>query len=327
MALVLRELAGAAEARGLMLGHIQTILPALWPSEESVAWSRTRWSTPDCDFIDLDWHTASETPAHTPLMALFHGLEGSSRSPYALALARAAQHKGWTTVVVHFRGCSGVINQQPRAYHAGDVAEIDWILQRLAREHPGPLVATGVSLGGNALMLWLARGGSANVPRLAAAAALSAPLDLSAAGTAIDRGINRLLYARFFLETMRRKARAKHEQFPGLFDLDRVLRATTLRDFDDAFTAPIHGFAGVEQYWTTCSCARELGSIDLPTLLVNPENDPLVPIASLPDPAELMRASSGRVQAVRPIRGGHVGFIGRRAASIVDWLGTHLHQR
>ena len=188
-----------------MLGHIQTILPALWPSEESVAWSRTRWSTPDGDFIDLDWHTASETPAHTPLMALFHGLEGSSRSPYALALARAAQHKGWTTVVVHFRGCSGVINQQPRAYHAGDVAEIDWILQRLAREHPGPLVATGVSLGGNALMLWLARGGSANVPRLAAAAALSAPLDLSAAGTAIDRGINRLLYARFFLETMRRK--------------------------------------------------------------------------------------------------------------------------
>ncbi len=294
-------------------GHLQTIGAALWGDAGALpyAWQRQRWTTADGDFIDVDW---MRPPAARALVVLFHGLEGSSRSHYARALAAHAAARGWAVAVPHFRGCSGEPNRAPRAYHSGDYAEIDAMLQRVRAEWRGALCAVGVSLGGNALLRWLQENGSTALQTVRAAAAISAPLDLAAAGAAIDAGINRVLYARLFLRTMRAKARVKAQQYPGLFDVQRALRARTLREFDDAFTAPVHGFAGVDDYWRRASSLPGLPAIRVPTLVLNARNDPFVPAASLPT-----RVRGDWVRLWQPWRGGHVGF--SEARSTRDWRG------
>jgi len=294
-------------------GHLQTIGAALWGDTGCMPWDwqRQRWTTSDADFIDVDW---MRPPAAHTLVVLFHGLEGSSRSHYARALAASAAALGWAVAVPHFRGCSGEPNRAPRVYHSGDHVEIGAMLRRLRDEWPGPMLAVGVSLGGNALLRWLQEAGHSAGQTLRAAAAISAPLDLAAAGAAIDRGLNRVLYARMFLRTMRAKARQKAQQYPGLFDIQRALRARTLRAFDDAFTAPLHGFAGVDDYWRRSSSLPGLGAIRLPTLVLNARNDPFVPAHSLP-----ARVAGDWVRLWQPLRGGHVGFAHVRTHR--DWRG------
>lgn len=298
-------------------GDAQTIASALWGrhlARSRVPWRRERWPTPDADFIDADWLGRAPgagrcTAAANTTLVLFHGLEGGSSSHYAQTFALEAQQRHWGFVLPHFRGCSGSINLAPRAYHSGDFDEIGWMLQRV-RAQVGPactLYAVGVSLGGNALLRWVQEAGSAARRTVSAVAAISAPLDLCAAGDAIDSGRNRWLYAQLFLRTMKHKARSKWQQFPGLFDLPRALAAQTLREFDDAFTAPLHGFAGVEDYWRRASAKPGLAALELPTLMLNARNDPLVPASSLPEPDEVGQG----VTLWQPGTGGHVGFPGQ----------------
>lgn len=263
---------------------------------------RERWATPDDDFVDVDWRDALPT---APLLVLFHGLEGSSRSHYALALAQWAQAQGWGFAVPHFRGCSGEINRAPRAYHSGDFEEIGWILARLRTRHAGPLYAVGVSLGGNALLRWAQEAGSTAADVAQALASISAPVDLTASGLAIGRGLNRQVYTRMFLKTMKPKAMRKLAQFPGLFDARVLQDARDLYDFDNVFTAPLHGFKDTRDYWLRASAKPRLVDIRLPTLLVNALNDPFVPAASLPQ----QRDVGAHVTLWQPAQGGHVGFM------------------
>lgn len=289
-------------------GDLQTIWAARLASAAPLAarpsYQRSRWTTPDGDFIDVDALPAERADA--PTVVLFHGLEGSSQGHYALAMAHETQRRGWGFAVPHFRGCSGEINLAPRAYHSGDHAEIAWILHRLRQAASGPLWAVGVSLGGNALLRWAQQAGDAAGQTVGGVCAISAPLDLAAAGRSIDTGLNRWIYARMFLATMRQKALAKSRQFPKLFDRDRALRATTLREFDDAFTAPLHGFAGVDDYWRRASAGPGLHRIRVPALVINARNDPFVPAASLPVASDLPPGSP--VTLWQPPQGGHVGF-------------------
>jgi len=284
-------------------GHAQTIVPARLQPVARVAYRRERWTTPDDDFIDVDFAQPEPAPG-APLLVLFHGLEGSSGSPYAHRMMQACVAAGWRGAVVNFRGCSGEPNRQARAYHSGDSAEIDWILHRIARRWPlAQRHAVGVSLGGNALAKWTGEQGSAGAALLTAAAAISAPLDLAACGEALGRGFNRV-YAREFLRTLRPKAIAKAVRFPGLADVDRIAASRTLYEFDDAYTAPAHNFAGVEDYWSRAAARPWLGGVRLPLLLLNARNDPFVPAASLPRPQEVAPA----VRLEQPAQGGHVGF-------------------
>ncbi len=277
-----------------------------------VGWKRERWDTPDGDFIDVD---RLPGPADAPLVALFHGLEGSSSSHYAGALARELTGRGWRGAVSHFRGCSGEPNRLPRAYHSGDAEEIGWVLRRLHGESSGaPLFAMGVSLGGNALLKWL--GGDARAKDvLAAAAAVSTPFDLMAAGDALGRGFN-LVYTRAFLATMKKKGERKLERFPGLFDGEAMRRARTLREFDDIVTAPLHGFRDTDDYWTRASAKPVLGRISVPTLLVNARNDPFLPAVALPRPEEI----SLHVQCDFPGEGGHAAFVSGPFPGNLEWL-------
>jgi predicted alpha/beta-fold hydrolase len=291
-------------------GNLQTIWPALYGRRgpgTSPAYQRERWDTADGDFIEVDFLRAGGTVAGPqPLLVLFHGLEGSSRSHYAEAFAAFAAERGWDYAVPHFRGCGGSLNLAPRAYHSGDFEEIGWVLERLrAQRGPqaGPLLAVGVSLGGNALLRWAEEAGEGAARTVAAVAAVSAPLDLAAGAEAIGRGFNRYVYTRMFLATMKPKALAKLAQHPGLFDAEAMRAARDLHAFDDIFTAPLHGFRDARDYWARASAAPHLARIRVPALLLNARNDPFVPEASLPG-----AVAGPWVTLWRPAQGGHVGF-------------------
>lgn len=308
--------AGAAEPYDpptwLPGGHLQTIWGVVAPRPE-VDYRRERWELPDGDFLDLDW---VESPPDAPLVVLFHGLEGSSGGHYARALMAAVHARDWQGVVVHFRGCSGEPNRLPRAYHAGDSAEIGYVLNRLRRDHPGRAIhAVGVSLGGNALLKWLGEQGGAAEAVVSRAAAIGAPLDLPAAGAALDRGFNRVYSARF-LKTLKRKALDKLDRFPGLYDRAAVEAIDTIRGFDDLVTAPLHGFRDAEDYWSRAASKPWLAHIRVPTLVLNARNDPFVPAETLPGAAQV----SDRVTLEQPAAGGHVGFVGGWFPGDLAWL-------
>lgn len=290
-------------------GHAQTIWPALCARTrwgEPMPLVRERWQTPDDDFLDVDRQAASRQDR--PMVVLFHGLEGSSDSHYAQAFADWAAAHDLQLALPHFRGCSGELNHAPRAYHSGDHEEIDWVLRRLRTQHllsgGQCLVAAGVSLGGNALMRWAAEQGEAASQAVDAVSSICSPLDLAQSGQAIGRGLNRQIYTRMFLRSMKPKALAKWDQHPGLFDRHRLMAARDLYEFDNVFTAPLHGFLNTDDYWSRASAKPLMQNIRIPALALNARNDPFVPAASLPQQSEV----SASVSLWQPEQGGHVGF-------------------
>jgi predicted alpha/beta-fold hydrolase len=336
-------------------GNLQTIWAALQAERyvgNAPTFRRERWVTPDHDFVDVDFLVDSQQPffnpppleklapsegsalhdvksgAAKPLLVIFHGLEGSSGSHYAQALADAARARGWACAVPHFRGCSGELNQAPRAYHSGDFQEIDWILRRLHSGHAGPLVAVGISLGGNALMRWAGELGASAAQYVRALASVCSPLDLAASGWAIGRGFNRLVYTRMFLSSMVPKALQKLDQHPGLFSRRDLLAARDLYAFDNIVTAPLHGFKDTDDYWKRASAKPHMGRIVVPALALNAINDPFIPAWSLPQPADV----GDSVTLWQPAQGGHAGFpSGRFPANVrvmpeavTAFLDTHL---
>jgi predicted alpha/beta-fold hydrolase len=309
-------------------GHLQTIWPALYghrPTQALPAYQRERWCTPDDDFIDVD--RLPGQPGQ-PLLVLFHGLEGSSSSHYAQAFADFSRQRNFAFAVPHFRGCSGELNRGPRAYHSGDFEEIGWILARLRSEYQGPILAVGVSLGGNALLRWAEELGAQAARCLTAMASVSAPLDLAASGRAIGRGFNRLVYTRRFLSTMKPRALQKLAQYPGLFKAEALRAARDLYEFDNVFTAPLHGFKNTDDYWERASAKPQLQQIRIPALLVNACNDPFVPADCLPQ-----STTGDWVTLWQPQQGGHVGFSSgpfpghiRALPQIVGgWLADHIN--
>jgi hypothetical protein len=293
--------------RWLPGGHAQTIWPALLSRRFSGTpprFERERWTTPDGDFIDVDIQPAAPTVTAPRWLVAFHGLEGSSKSQYIQALAAAARDAGLAFAAPHFRGCSGELNLAPRAYHSGDFEEIGWILARLRERAGAPLLAAGVSLGGNALLRWAEEAGASAAATAAAVAAICSPIDLAAGGHAIGSGFNRHTYSRMFLRTMKPRALAKWAQHPGLFDRERLLATRDLYEFDDVFTAPLHGFRNTDDYWARGSAKPHLHHIRIPALVLNARNDPFVPARSLPAPHEV----GDHVTLWQPAHGGHVGF-------------------
>jgi uncharacterized protein len=296
--------------------HLQTIYGAILAPSARVAFRRERWDTPDHDFVDVDF---IDGPEGAPWVHLYHGLEGSSNSPYARMLMAYVARRGWRGSVFHFRGCSGEPNRLARAYHSGDSEEIDWSIRRIAaRAGAAPLYAAGVSLGGNALAKWLGERGEAAC-FVARAAAVSAPFDLVAAGDALGRGFARL-YTHHFLATLKHSAIARLARFPGIYDAAAVRRARNLRDFDNVVTAPLHGFRDTDDYWTRASSKPHLRGIRVPTLLLNARDDPFLPEWALPTEREV----SSAVKLEFPSRGGHVGFVTGPFPGHIEWLPQRL---
>ena len=295
-------------------GNLQTLYPYFFSPRPKLAYRRERWELPDGDFLDLDW---VDNAANSPLLVLFHGLEGNSSGYYAVTLMQQAKLLGWRGVVVNFRGCSGEPNRLPRAYFAGDSAEIDYVLRRLRRQFPlDTLYSAGFSLGGNALLLWLGEQGRQANGVIQAAVGISAPLDLTVTGNALDHGVNRWLYAKHFLHTLKHSALEKLKRFPRIYDRKQVLAASTLREFDNVVTAPMHGYLNTDDYWRRGSSKPWLVDITVPTLIINARNDPFLPNSALPSASQV----SGNVTLEFPEQGGHVGFLSGKFPGNINWL-------
>src|SRR6266550_280130 len=299
----------------LVGGHAQTIWPYLLRVPR-ISFRRERVETDDGDFWDFDWLDGSAS-RDAPVVVLFHGLEGNAQSHYARALFAHLADIGWRGVVPHFRGCSGEINRLPRAYHSGDHAEVAAMLTAIRERISAgaTLYAVGVSLGGSTLLNWLGRTQRGAAKVMTAAAAISAPLDLTDAGVAIGQGTNRI-YTRAFLRTLKPKALAMAATFPDLLNSAQIRRARSMWTFDEFVTAPLHGFTGANDYWSRASSKPWLAEIALPTLVLNARNDPFIPAASLPGPAEVSRD----VVLEHPSQGGHAGFLLGPAPGNLAWL-------
>jgi hypothetical protein len=291
--------------------HLHTLWPTLARRAPRLALRRERLELADGDFLDLDWGPQRAGA----LVLVLHGLEGSSRSGYALGLLAATATRGWHGVVMHFRGCSGEPNRLPRSYHSGETGDLAAVVGLLRARHPGRrLAVVGYSLGGNVLLKWLGESGAA--APVDCAAAVSVPFELDAAAKRLTRGISRL-YQWWLLRNLRHSVMRK--VLSGVLPEDFSWRAAApdFWTFDDRVTAPLHGFAGADDYYRRSSCRQYLGGIGVPTLVLHARDDPFLSPEAIPAPAEVPATLTLEVYRA----GGHVGFVaGRWPWAAQYWL-------
>jgi uncharacterized protein len=288
------------------------------------------WDTPDGDIVEVE---RLEAPPGAPELIILHGLEATRRSPYLHGILGEAPRRGWGATLFYFRSCGDAPNRTRRFYHAGETTDLDLVVARVAREHPtAPIVLVGYSLGGNVLLKWLGELGEKRarhasplrergeprarpvslqphgLPDIRGAVAVSVPFDLARGARHINQGFARV-YEAHFLGSLKRKARAKLRQYPDLADPRRIDAARTIYDFDDAVTAPVHGFASADDYYTRSSALGFLAKIRVPTLLLSAEDDPFLPVAVLEDVRAAAKNNPALTLEFLPA-GGHVGFVG-----------------
>jgi len=259
---------------------------------------------PDGDATAIDWpQSGADVPQSAPLLVILHGLEGSAESIYAKTLMHAATKRGWRSCVLHSRDCGDYRNRLPRRYHAGETNDIRYFLTQLReRGNTGPLFAAGYSLGGNILLKYL--GEAAAQSPLEAAVAVCAPLDLHQCAYALNSGFSKV-YQHYLIKRMKTALRRKFSRHTAAFDWRRAMQASTFAEFDDAVTAPLHGFANMQDYYARCSSGQFLKDIRRPTLLINSLDDPFMTPAVIPQAENL----GPNVMLELSDSGGHVGFI------------------
>jgi predicted alpha/beta-fold hydrolase len=266
--------------------------------------SRRTLDLPDGDITVVDWLAVSpEASNESPLLIVLHGLEGSAESTYARAMLQAAANHGWRAAVLHFRDCGDYRNVLPRRYHAGETNDLRYFLNKLQTDgQKGPLLAAGYSLGGNVLLKYLGEEGSATP--LFAAAAVSVPLSLHASSKALTQGFSKL-YQHYLLKRMKLSVVRKFDQYTAAFDWDRALASKSFAEFDDAVTAPLHGFSGKDEYYEKCSSIGFLKNIERPTLIINSRDDPFMLPEMLPKADQLSELVTLEISS----KGGHVGYV------------------
>jgi predicted alpha/beta-fold hydrolase len=283
-------------------GHLQTVYPSYTRNFEDCLYQRERILTPDDDFLDLDWARSGTDR----LAILSHGLEGNSRRPYMMGMAIMLKRNGWDALAWNYRSCSGEINRRLRMYHNGSIDDLDVVVQHASRNGAYQTIAlVGFSLGGNLTLVYLGSKGGALDARIRKAVTFSVPCDLAAGARELAKAGN-WLYMRQFLVSLHEKIRRKKEIMPGAIDDEGYGRIRNFKDFDDRYTAPIHGFKNAEDYWTRCSSGQFIPEIRIPTLIVNALDDPFLAGGCYPVP---QAQSSSCVHLEMPASGGHVGFV------------------
>ena len=284
-------------------GHVQTIYAALFRKVRSIAFDRERIATPDADFLDLDWHRPQKSRR---LVVISHGLESDSRDNGVVAMAKAFGEAGWDALAWNYRGCSGEVNLRPRSYHSGATEDLEAIVRHaLATGRYERLALVGLSLGGNLTLKYLGDLGSRVDPRICASVNISAPCDIASSSMRLQSRSN-AIYMRRFLRRLSAKVRSKMALFPEEITDKGLNVMRTFEEFDNAYTAPLHGFADARDYWKRASSRPVLSRIAVPTLLVNAENDPF--LAPECFPREEALASEAFTLEV-PGSGGHLGFV------------------
>lgn len=281
-----------------------------------------QWTAPDGDTLTV----ARLDPAtrDAPTLTIFHGLEGTVLSKYAQGLLHQARARGWGAALLVWRTCDGRIPSSPRMYHSGETTDADFFLRRLAAERPGvPMFCTGVSLGANVLLKWLGEQGANVPPEIRAAAAISTPFDLGAGSRFLEQGFSRV-YVRHFVKGLKRKARAALSAHPSLpVDRARLDAARTFWEFDDVFTAPVHGFAGADDYYARSSSLQFLNRITVPSLLYSAVDDPFLPPSVLDKVRVIADANPVLHHEFTPT-GGHVGWVSGSPLAPVYHMEPHV---
>ena len=297
--------------------HLHTVYPALFRRVKEVEYCRERIELPDGDFLDLDWsredgstsvglEEARSAEGSHQLCIFLHGLEGSTERSYIKGMVRAFNKCGWDALACNFRGCSGVTNRLLRSYHAGAIEDLVAVIEHVIAAHNYRSIAlVGFSLGGNLMLKYLGDYGSQVPAIVCGAVGISVPCDLAASVEAMSVRSNSF-YMKRFMGNLREKIITKSEVFPGELDTERLHEITTFQEFDELYTAPLHGFESADAYWHACSCLSGLDDIRIPTLILSAADDPFLapacfPVQSARENADLFLET--------PRYGGHVGFV------------------
>jgi hypothetical protein len=278
---------------------VQTVLPVLLPRRVNLSFERERWELADGDFLDLDWARSGRQR----VAILSHGLEGSSKNACVRGMAAALVAAGWDVLAWNFRGCGGEPNRLLRFYHSGETGDLAAVIGYAAAEY-ARIALIGFSLGGNVTLKYLGEAGIH--PAVVAGAGISVPVDLAASVRVLDQRWANRIYVRRLLEPLVTKVEAKARLFPDQLDVAGARAIRTFAEFDNRYTAPLHGFRDASDYWARSSARRFLPRITVPTLLLNTRNDPLLAPECFPfeeaeaNPALFLEA---------PESGGHIGFL------------------
>lgn len=282
--------------------HLQTSLPTLLRKVRGIHYKRERISTPDDDFLDLDWSARGSNK----VCILCHGLESSSGEPYMRGMAKAFNRRGWDAAAMNFRGCSGEPNRRLRSYHSGATDDLQTVIDHIQRlDRYKEIVVVGFSLGGNLVLKYIGEQGIHISPIISGAAALSVPCDLESCSRQMAKQGNKF-YMRRFIKKLNRKMERKCRFPEAPFHYEQFLKMKTFKEFDDLYTGPVHGFKDAVEYWTRCSCRQFLHRIQIPTLLINAMDDPFLTERCHPVPEA---AENPQFYFERPAYGGHLGFI------------------
>ncbi|MFN8770975.1 MAG: YheT family hydrolase [Neisseriaceae bacterium] len=279
--------------------HLNTILPIYLAQNIDPNYVRERINTPDGDFIDFDW--VNKDIVNKPTVILFHGTEGNSKSQYAKRIMHYLAQIGWRGVVPHFRGCSGEINLNLRYYHAGETEDVAWIINTIKQRTTSNLFTIGVSIGGNILLKYLGEAGS--LSQVTAAIALSTPFDLNETAQKLKNGFNKYVYTRSFLNSLLPKMKEYASRFENFNYIDK--KVDTLDEFNDLYLCQVTDFKNAKDYYNRTSCKQFLKYITTHTMILQSQDDPMVPICSWPTRAEL----STYIKFVGTKTGGHAGFV------------------
>ena len=295
--------------RWLRNGHLQSVWPTLFRKVSLKVPETAELETPDDDFLRLDWYRQG----HSRLAILCHGLEGHSRRPYILGMARALLQAGWDVLAWNYRSCGGVMNRQLRFYHSGATDDLDVVIQHVLATTAYPSIAlVGFSMGGNLSLVYLGEREQSLDARVVGAATFSVPCDLAGSARELARRANRIYMQRFLTE-LRDKMTRKAEQFPGQIDVTGFEQIRDFKAFDDRYTAPLHGFRDAEDYWRRCSSLHFLQRIPVPALIVNAQDDPFLSSECYP---QERAAENPMIRLESPQWGGHVGFVTRSSDGI-----------
>ena len=280
-------------------GHLQTVWPVFSRRRVARLTQAETLELPDGDFLQLHWNKGG----HRRLVILSHGLEGDTEAGYIRGMAAALGAAGWDVLAWTFRGCGPQPNRTLRFYHSGETGDLGTVLRHAAPGYPEGVALVGFSLGGNLTLKYL---GEAPVdPAVVGGAAVSAPVELAASARALDRRWGNRVYLRRFLQTLIAKVEAKARRFPGKIDVGGIRRVRSFQEFDDRYTARLHGFRDAADYWAQSSARQYLAGITVPTLLINAQDDPFLPPECFPF-AEAEASEQFYLEA--PESGGHVGF-------------------
>lgn len=294
--------------------HVQTIFPNVIVPRPRVRVRHEYLELPDGDFTRVDWTSGTEGP----IVIVLHGLEGSIKSHYAARIMRRLHQLGLRAALLHFRGCGGLPNRLPIGYHSGFTQDLEYFTGLLKQREPDtPLAAVGYSLGGNVLLKWL--GESSHSHWLVTAVSASVPFDLTDAADTVEHGASRI-YKWSLLGSMRRSSIRKFKRVKPPFALPDIRKLRSFRDFDNALTAPLHGFRDAQDYYTSCSSRRYLRNINVPTLILQASDDPLMTPKSIPAAEELSSAVTLELSQ----RGGHVGFVNGSLLRPNMWLAERI---